>query len=59
MNEYKAKALTVHIGKVGPGGPHCPCCTKGPWREIKPLVRRSVRRVWKQELRVESLREVV
>lgn len=54
MNLYRIESLSVGVGKVGPGGINCPCCTKGPKNEIKPLIRRSVRRVSKHRLQKEK-----
>ena len=38
---------------VGVGGPFCPCCTKMPYREMKLLLRRAVRRIEKNNLKKE------
>jgi len=54
MDQFRIKSLCVGIGKVGPGGITCPCCTKGSKREVKPLIRRSTRRALKQELNKED-----
>lgn len=54
MNTYKSVSFGTKMCVVGPGGPNCPCCTMGPKRDLKPLIRRTVRRVMKQELHRES-----
>lgn len=42
-----------HKCKTGPGGRHCPCCTKMPVNELKIFERRTTRRILKQKLHKE------
>jgi len=45
-------SVSKKCGSGGPGGWHCPCCNKygcSP-RKMKPKVRRTARRIMKQQL---------